>query len=284
MTRSIARDLARSLGLTSTVRLAGAPGASGNAWIVDSSDGRFVMRLERSVTLVNSRLAAMAAARGAGLPVPDLVGRATTDHGVVVLLTWLPGRTMLEALSGSPASSTTLGRLTGRVQRRLHAIHAPDDVVDVLVDRSHPFVAGRGLAGLPTGSALLHLDWHPLNLLVDDDGTKIVGILDWDNARRGHPVLDLARTEAILRVEPTLDHLPPAVRGRLDEFRESWLTAAGSRALSLPHASRVWAGKVMLADLEPRYATAPEALEPLRRWTTKWEQALTTGTGSDPSR
>ena len=274
MTRSKVRDLSRALGLPSAVRVAAAAGASGNAWIVDSPDGRFVVRLERSAALVNSRLAAMAAARGAGLPVPDVVGRATTPHGVVVLLRWLHGRPMYEALLDSPASASTLGRLAGAAQRRLHAIHAADDVINVLVDRSHPFVAGLRVPGLPTGSALLHLDWHPLNLLVDEDEKEIVGVLDWDNARRGHPLLDLARTEAILHVEPTLERLPPAVHDRLTEFRESWVTAYGGSARSLPPACRLWAGKVMLADLEPRYATTPEALEPLRRWTTTWEQAL----------
>src|SRR5258708_33303103 len=50
------------------------------------------------------------------------------------------------------------------------------------------------------GVALLHLDYHPRNVLTD--GKQITGIVDWTNAHAGDPRADAARTVSILRVDP----------------------------------------------------------------------------------
>jgi aminoglycoside phosphotransferase (APT) family kinase protein len=156
----------------------------------------------------------------------------------------------------------------GAMQRRLHEVWAPMDVPAVITDADHPFAAGRGIPGLPEGDALLHLDWHPLNILVDSGSREITGIVDWDNARRGHPLLDLARTSSILTVEPSLASLTAELRNVLVPFRDAWADGYGADARSIPAQCHLWAGRVMLADLEARHA--PEALEPLRRWTDAW--------------
>ena len=54
--------------------------------------------------------------------------------------------------------------------------------------------------------ALLHLDYHPLNVMCQ--GPRITGVLDWANARLGDPRADLARTITLLRLAPT----PPGTR------------------------------------------------------------------------
>jgi aminoglycoside phosphotransferase (APT) family kinase protein len=158
----------------------------------------------------------------------------------------------------------------GEMQRRLHRIEARATVIDVLDDAAHPFVAGGAIADLPNGEVLLHLDWHPLNLL-SDDGSVISGIVDWDNARRGHPSLDLARTYSLLTVEPSLASVPADIRARLGELRAAWADGYGPEAKAIPAACHAWAGRVMLADLEPRHADTPSALDELRRWTEGWQ-------------
>jgi Ser/Thr protein kinase RdoA (MazF antagonist) len=218
------------------------------------------MRRSGGAELTDARLAAMAAARDAGLPVPRLIAR--TD--VAVLLTWLPGRRMLDVLGTSPGAATAWGRRSGELHRRLHQVVAPPTVASVLTDGGHPFGAGREVPGVPDGDRLLHLDWHPLNLLVDDARGEICGIVDWDNARRGSPFLDIARTDAILTLEPSLEDLPTAVRRALPDFHAGWLDGYGAVASDLPRPCRRWAARVMLADLEPRYAGRPTALDRLR--------------------
>jgi aminoglycoside phosphotransferase (APT) family kinase protein len=116
---------------------------------------------------------------------------------------------------------------------------------------------------------VLHLDWHPLNLLVDEAEHAITGIVDWDNARRGHPSLDLARTRAMLTFEPGLATLPTELRTRLADFLAGWTDGYGPA--DVPLASQRWAARVMLADLAPRYASTPDHLDPLRTWIASME-------------
>ena len=266
-------DVVRRLGLgTDAVVERASGGASGSAWIVRAAGASHILRLASSTSLTDARLAAMAAARAGGLPAPELIRRTTAPHADAVLLTWLPGTPLHATLLANPAHTHRLGRLMGESQRQLHQIVGPSELVDVLLDGDHPFVAGRGMADLPAGDALLHLDWHPMNLLVDEE-LRICGIVDWDNARRGHPLLDLARTHSLLTVEPSLATLPMEVRALLDELVDGWAEGYGLEAREIPAACHAWAGHVMLADLEPRYADKPAALDGLRRWTEGWQAA-----------
>src|SRR3954462_5501389 len=50
---------------------------------------------------------------------------------------------------------------------------------------------------------LLHLDLHPFNVLVDEDGEP-TGVIDWANAAGGDPELDRARTWSILTLDPSV--------------------------------------------------------------------------------
>lgn len=258
----------RGLGLPANADVApAAAGASGSAWRVRVEGATWVMRLAGSAAMADSRLTAMAAARDAGLPAPDLLRRTSTADGEVILLSWLPGVPLLDVLTRVPAQSRRYGERMGRLQRRLHRIAAPPKVVRAADDAGHPFGAGRGVPSLPDGDRLLHLDWHPLNLLVDEAVGEITGIVDWDNARAGDPSLDLARTRAILSLEPGLADHPEGVRDRLPELLEAWADGYGPQARAIPRAADAWAGRVMLTDLAPRYAGRPEALDPIRRWT-----------------
>ena len=62
------------------------------------------------------------------------------------------------------------------------------------------------------------------------DASRISGILDWDNARRGHPSLDLARTHSLLTIEPSIASLPTEIRVHLDELVEAWSDGYGPEA------------------------------------------------------
>lgn len=259
--------VASALGLAADARIEPVrDGASGSAWRVTAHDDRWVLRLERSGLLTESRLAAMAAAHAAGLPAPTLVRRAETEDGHAVLLSWLPGAPMLDVLRRDPSSIGRWGRLAGELQRRLHVVTAPAAVLDVHDPRIRPFAAGRGVAGLPSGRSLLHLDWHPGNLLVDESTGRISGVVDWDNARAGHHLLDLARTRSMLEADPGVVALPAPERDLVAAFGAAWATGYGPPAAAVPPGALVWAGRVMLADLGPRYETGPAALDGVRDW------------------
>ena len=154
----------------------------------------------------------------------------------------------------------------GALQRQLHAVGAPAAVIPVTDAAGRPFHLGEMRDELPAGESLLHLDWHPGNLLADEAAGEITGIVDWDNARRGHASLDLARTESMFTVEPFIEELDPASRRMIGEVRQAWADGYGPEASAIPAASRRWAGRVMLEDLAHRYVDRPERLDAARRW------------------
>ncbi len=113
----------------------------------------------------------------------------------------------------------------------------------------------RSAAQRPRERRLLHLDLHPFNVLVDDDGAP-TGVIDWANAAGGDPELDRARSWSLL----TLD---PAVRALEDNrgwmaLVDQWLRAGRMDTLSGP--ARRWACQFMLEDLAARHTGAELAL------------------------
>jgi Ser/Thr protein kinase RdoA (MazF antagonist) len=210
-------------------------GASGSSW----EAGPGVLRVGRREFLDRELTAASAAA--AVLPVPRVLDRADFGDHTALLLERLPGRPAGELALGGPEQARAAGLACGRVYDLLAEVPAPAGL------RAVPgWAAG---AGPPR---LLHLDLHPLNVLVSDDGAEVTGVLDWANTHAGDPVLDRARTWAILNLDPVAQaahELPgwPALvagwsqAGRLDE---------------LPAPARAWACTFMLADLASRYPPA----------------------------
>ncbi len=60
--------------------------------------------------------------------------------------------------------------------------------------RLHEIAAPPGLESVGPGDRLLHLDLHPENVILGPKGPVVV---DWTNARRGEPALDVALTWVI---------------------------------------------------------------------------------------
>jgi Ser/Thr protein kinase RdoA (MazF antagonist) len=191
---------------------------------------------------VPCELLAAAAATG-HVPVPRVLDRIDLDGTSAVLLERVRGRPAGELALQSPVGGAAAGRACG-------ALH------DALAEAAAP-PALRAAGADCRERRLLHLDLHPFNVLVDDDGEP-TGVVDWANAAAGDPELDRARTWSLL----TLD---PAVRGREADpgwaaLTEHWLHAGRMHALST--SARVWACNFMLADLATRHTTAE--LAPIR--------------------
>jgi aminoglycoside phosphotransferase (APT) family kinase protein len=113
-------------------------------------------------------------ARGHGYPVPRVVDVRES----ALVLERVDGPTMLEDLRRRPWLLRRHAMLLAELHARLHRIPAPRDLPQV-----------------GPGETLLHLDFHPHNVLLTDGGPVV---LDWTNARRGDPALDVALTWVIL--------------------------------------------------------------------------------------
>jgi Ser/Thr protein kinase RdoA (MazF antagonist) len=211
-------------------------GTAGSSW----SAATAVLRVGLTAVL-DAELAAAGAA-AAVLPVPTVLGRADFAGRSALLLERLPGRPAAELAVTTPARARAAGLACGRVHDVLAGVPAPAGL------RPVPGAPSSATAG---PARLLHLDLHPLNVLVDDDGA-VTGVLDWANTAAGDPVLDRARTWAIMALDP-------AARAAQTwpgwaEFAEGWFEAG--RLDDLPAAARAWACRFMLADLARRYSPA----------------------------
>src|SRR5713226_3809693 len=214
----------------------------------------------------------MQAALVAGLPVPTIHGAGEWRNHPVLLLSWIPGQTVTDELRVRPWLAWKLGVLFGRMHAAVHTIPAPAilrNQPDAWIDWMGPGEQSLKECLRTNGhhvDALLHLDYHPFNVMTD--GKRITGILDWRNARAGDPRADAARTISILRVDfvgrPRL--LERAVR---KVFERGWRRGYEQKGTRLGNLSLfyAWAGTVMERDLAAK--RKPEDLARIHRWTMR---------------
>ena len=202
-------------------------GRSGSAW----SDGDVVLRVGERVA--DEVVAAAAAA--AHVPVPRVLDRLERDDVCAVLLERVPGRPAGELAMNSPDRAAAAGRACGELHDALADVACPPGV--------------RDAPGADCGERrLLHLDLHPFNVLVDDDGAP-TAVIDWANAAAGDPELDRARTWSLLTLDPAAREL--AGDPGWATLTDHWLRAG--RLHALPAAARMWARRFMRADLAARH-------------------------------
>jgi hypothetical protein len=213
-------------------RLRPLAGASGSAW----GDGEVVLRVGEGV---DNELRAAAAAAG-HVPVPRVLDR----RAGAALLERVPGRPAGELALERPDRAAAAGRACGELHGALARVACPPGL--------------RDAPGTDGGRRrLLHLDLHPFNVLVDDNGDP-TAVIDWANAAAGDPELDRARTWSVLTLDPAARELSrnPGWATLCDH----WLEAA--RLHDLSAAARTWACDFMLEDLAAR--RSPEELAHIR--------------------
>ena len=132
--------------------------------IFDLGGGR-VLRRFKGVGRPAREAEVMTHARGHGFPVPEVL--EVRDDALVLEL--VVGPTMLADLRRRPWRTAAHARMLAQLHARLHEI---------------PF----------EGDRLLHLDFHPDNVLLSPHGPVVI---DWTNARPGKPALDDALTWVI---------------------------------------------------------------------------------------
>jgi aminoglycoside phosphotransferase (APT) family kinase protein len=246
-------------------------------WRVSTPAGEYALRLFRveQAVVAEREMVAMAAAAAGGVPVPAVRRSGRWQERPVLLLDWCAGQTLLAAIMAAPLAAWPLAVAFGRQQARLHAVALPAGLPAVpaaWLPRLAP--AERRLSQrLPPAARprLLHLDYHPLNVLVE--GGRISAVIDWANAGGGDGRLDAARTRTLLLLGPAATALP----GWLLRLSR-WLLAAGWRrgyeAVAGPlgplQPFDALAAAFMLADLapsgQPRPGISPADLEAIRRW------------------
>jgi tRNA A-37 threonylcarbamoyl transferase component Bud32 len=111
-------------------------------------------------------------ARSQGILVPEVV--EVSEDGLEIVMERVSGTDMVSALTRKPRSSKKQGRLLSELHHQMHKVTAP-----------------AWLKGAPVGHGdrLLHLDLHPLNVMLTRSGAYVI---DWANAATGDPNVDVA--------------------------------------------------------------------------------------------
>jgi aminoglycoside phosphotransferase (APT) family kinase protein len=116
--------------------------------------------------------------RAQGYPAPAI--SEISDDGTDLVMERLDGPSMLGALGRRPWAVRRMGAELADLHQRLHEISAPDWLTD---------------APSGHGDRLIHLDLHPLNVIVTPKGPVVI---DWPNAARGDGNTDIALTWVLL--------------------------------------------------------------------------------------
>ena len=290
-------DILAALGVSAVTAIAPVHGGMDTAiWRVEHGSTISALRVFRPEQAETCRreIAAMQAAHEAHVPVPAIHASGTWHDRPALLLSWCPGLPLRDALRRQPWRAPALGAAFGRAQARIHHVAPPAEWQDQRAD----WIGWAGPDDRQLGAALrrlarpapalLHLDYHPLNVLAD--GRRVTAVLDWANARAGDPRADVARTYTILMVEP---HQPGRQPLRLSLVRRllasSW--RRGYQQVAGPLSDMawfyVWAGAAMARDLAPRVSNPdswwqPRHLQQIQSWTAMWRQRAERSTDHPP--
>ncbi|HTT88247.1 MAG TPA: phosphotransferase [Acidimicrobiales bacterium] len=131
-----------------------------------------VLRRSRHGRSMTSEARTMAYLRAQGFPVPAI--EEVSDDGSDLVMERIHGPSMVEALGRAPWTVHKQARALARLHCDLHNIAPPDFL---------------GPAPLGQGDRLLHLDLHPLNVIIAPTGPVVI---DWTNACVGDPSTDVA--------------------------------------------------------------------------------------------
>jgi aminoglycoside phosphotransferase (APT) family kinase protein len=109
--------------------------------------------------------------RGQGYPVPAVEEMGEDESDLVIER--VDGPSMVQAIGARPWTVRRHGRMLAELHLRLHNIEAPGFVTR---------------APIGSGSAMLHLDLHPLNVIIGRHGPVVI---DWPGAAAGDADLDV---------------------------------------------------------------------------------------------
>lgn len=151
--------------------------ASGRAAdVYDQGDGTVLRRYRTDHDVAGEgRLMVWLGEQGFPVPVVHLA------EGRDLVMDKVTGPTMVEDFARRPWRLVHHARLLARLQRQLNGLSAP--------------VWLETVSGVAAGDSVLHLDLHPMNVILGGDGPVVI---DWTNASRGSASFDAAMTSVLM--------------------------------------------------------------------------------------
>lgn len=232
-------------------------------WRIESRQGTYALRVFRPEQLATWRREAvvMRMLGDVGVPVPTVQAEGVVDGRPALLLSWCAGRPLLQEVQARPLGIWRLALAMGRLHARIHAVPVPEAVAASLsawtprAEDADPELQALLRSSGDANISLLHLDYHPLNVM--SHGRRITGVLDWANVMVGDRRADLARTATLLRLAPAPPGTPTllllALRGILEVgWRRGYLERQPTDPFADLEPFYIWAGAMMERDLRPK--------------------------------
>lgn len=157
-------------------------------------------------------------------------GKVQVGERSGILMERIEGKTMIEMLGKKPAIVFQASKIMARLQIQLHHTHTDkirsykDMVLDALEAAPLRFLteeerkrAAERIGALADGDAILHLDYHPDNIMTAGEDYTVI---DWMTAARGTPAADVAATLFLLNECEMIPGLSPAVAAVLEFLRK----------------------------------------------------------------
>ncbi len=131
-----------------------------------------------------------------GYPVPAVV--EVSEDGTDLVMERITGSSMVDRITRRPWTIRRQGRVLADLHRALHEIPPPDFLPPARVG---------------TGDHFLHMDLHPLNVMIGPSGPVVI---DWPNAARGDPGVDVVLAWVLMVTgEVPASPVMRAVEGRM---------------------------------------------------------------------
>ncbi len=227
--------------------------------------------------------ASLRAIAAAGIPTAAVEASGTFDGLPVFVLSWLPGRALIDLLQTRTWRIRDYGEKFGRLHARLHTVQAPDllhytadtDWVGIVADPDvEAAVRERAVA-----DTFCHFDFHPVNVLCD--GREMTGVIDFSFSGIADRRADLGRTLAILVAAPIPPSpLRPILQFFRTQFAASWRRGYTKQAGDFPlePVFEAWGAMTFLRNIEEAVAEGrgwgrPEDIEVIRRYVADRKRA-----------
>lgn len=278
----------QQIGLEGVERLTPVTGGMDTAiWKVQCADAAFALRLFRAEQKGTCEIeaAAMEAAAAAGLPVPTLHATGEWEGRPYMLIAWCKGDTVGNTLFRQPWRGWSLAVKAGRLQAKLHTVKAPPYIVErrsnwIRWGTDHPRLTEILRATATRTDVLLHMDYHPHNVLIDGD--QVTAVIDWTCAFAGDPRADVARSVTLIR----LGYVGRGLKAKLFDLVRFILAAGwlrGYQQVAGPLRDMapfyLWAGALFKDDMSykigrPGIDLTAEDLKPADRWIARWRRRV----------
>lgn len=163
---------------------------------------------------------------GLPTPLPCEIISSGSRRGIVFQR--VTGKSLLNLLTKRPWSFKKYARSLAALHYQVHT-HDADGITRrqkevlkfhigtaPLLSAEEQAILLEDLDQLPAGNQLCHGDFHPDNVLVQDQ----LWIIDWMTGMAGNPLGDVARTEILLSFGSTPERMPRAVQAVVDALRK----------------------------------------------------------------